>query len=74
MTKTSTWRVKDGCRKCKSPVYYYPAKLLLESKSSVEPPDDTSKRIVSCTCTGENENSKHTLDYLFPTDFVKENN
>lgn len=69
MTKTSTW--KTLCRKCKSPVYYYPAKLLLESKSLSNTPDDMRKRVVDCTCTGEQENVKHTLSYNFPVDFEK---
>jgi hypothetical protein len=67
MARTSTW--KTECKKCKSPVYYYPAKLLLESVSSKEVSDDLRKRIVDCTCTGETENGKHTLTYLFPDDF-----
>jgi hypothetical protein len=71
MTKTSTWRVKEGCRKCKSPAYYYPAKLLLEVTGFREAPDETSKRTISCTCTGENDNVKHTLDYSFPSEFEK---
>jgi len=71
MAKTSTWRAKDGCRKCKSPVYYYPVSLLLESVTFNEAPIDTSERIVSCTCTGETDNSKHTLDYTFTKDFEK---
>jgi hypothetical protein len=69
MAKTSTWKAE--CRKCKSPVYYYPAKLLLESKSFSEPPEDLSKRIVDCTCTGETDTGKHTLSYSFPEDFKK---
>lgn len=69
MAKTSTWR--SVCRKCKSPVYYYPSKLLLESRSYTEPPEDLRVRIVDCSCTGENENTKHTLSYSFPTDFSK---
>ena len=71
MAKTSTYRVKGGCRKCKSPVYYYPAKLLLESVSFKETPDDLRKGVKSCTCSGETESSKHTLDYSFPDDFEK---
>ncbi|MDP2947397.1 MAG: hypothetical protein Q8N88_04745 [Nanoarchaeota archaeon] len=47
MAKTST--LKTVCRKCKSPVYYYPAKLLLESKSFSEPPEDLRRRIADCT-------------------------
>lgn len=68
MAKTSTY--KTECKKCKSPVYYYPAKLLLESVRA-EVPDDLRKRIVDCTCTGESENGKHTISYSFPDDFVK---
>ena len=71
MAVTSTWRVKDGCRKCKSPVYYYPAKLVLEFKGLNELLTTDKVRIVSCSCTGENENSKHLLDYKFPNDFEK---
>ena len=69
MAKTSTWKAE--CRKCKSPVYYYPAKLLLESTGATEPPEDLSKRVVDCACTGEVDDTKHTLSYTFPTDFVK---
>ncbi len=71
MAKTSTWKVKDGCRRCKSPAYYYPAKLLLESQSSRELTANSANRNVSVSCTGENDGSKHTLDYIFPTDFEK---
>ena len=67
--KTSTW--KTNCRKCNSPVFYYPAKLLLESKNSSNTPDYTKRRIVDCTCTEENEKGKHTLSYTFPDDFKK---
>ena len=69
MTKTSTWTTE--CKKCKSPVYYYPAKLLLESKSISDSPEDLRPRIVDCTCTGENDSIKHTLSYSFPKDFTK---
>ena len=69
MAKTSTW--KTNCRKCKSPVFYYPAKLLLESKNFGDTPDNTRRRIVDCTCTGEDEQGKHTLSYTFPDDFKK---
>ena len=69
MAHTSTY--KTECRKCKSPVYYYPAKLLLESIKLYETPDVTSKRIVDCTCTGETDSGKHTLSYSFPDDFKK---
>ncbi len=71
MSKTSTW--KTSCRKCNSDVYYYPAKLLLETISFKEPPDDLRKRIVDCTCTGETGDVKHTLSYSFPDDFKKIN-
>jgi len=69
MAKTSTW--KAVCKNCKSPVYYYPAKLLLESRSFSEPPEDLRKRIVDCTCTGETDKGKHTLSYSFPQEFEK---
>lgn len=69
MTNTSTW--KTLCRKCKSPVFYYPAKLVLETRNSDKNSDDMSKRIVDCTCSGEEENTKHTLSYNFPDDFKK---
>jgi len=67
MAKTKTW--KTLCRKCQSPVYYYPAKLLLESHS--ESQEDVTKRIVDCTCAGETESGKHTLSYNFPENFNK---
>ena len=69
MTNTSTW--KTLCRKCKSPVFYFPAKLLLESKGFSNTPDEMRTRVVTCTCTGEEENIKHTLSYNFPADFEK---
>jgi hypothetical protein len=71
MPKTSTY--KAICRKCNSPVYYYPAKLLLETSSPSQAQDETNKRIVDCTCTGEEQGVKHTLSYNFPEDFIKLN-
>jgi hypothetical protein len=44
---TKTW--KTGCGKCNGPVCYYPAKLLLESRSFSESSKDLSKRVVDCT-------------------------
>jgi len=69
MAKTSTYRTE--CKKCKSPVFYYPAKLLVEYKTAKETPDDMRKRIVDCTCTGESDTGKHTLSYTFPDEFKK---
>jgi hypothetical protein len=69
MAKTKTYMAV--CKKCQSPVYYYPAKLLLESSRLTETPDDLREREVVCTCTGENDNGKHTLSYSFPKDFTK---
>jgi hypothetical protein len=67
MPKTSTW--KTECRKCKSPVYYYPAKLLLESTDENNAPVNLKRRVVDCPCTGEMDDAKHTLSYTFPDDF-----
>jgi hypothetical protein len=69
MAKTTTWKTK--CRQCESPVYYYPAKLLIERKISTAEGEDMGPRIVSCTCTGENGGIKHTEDYIFPKNFHK---
>lgn len=68
MQKTSTWVGK--CRKCNSPVYYYPAKLLLESINFSQA-EDLRPRIVDCACTGEMDGIKHTLSYSFPKEFEK---
>ena len=77
MAKTKTY--VSTCRKCTSPAYYYPGKLLIEAidlkdiTASTSSSNEESK-VVSCTCTGENDpNSiKHTLDYTFPKDFKEE--
>lgn len=63
MSKSDIW--KSDCRKCQSPVYYYPQKLPFDKI------DKSKKKIVHCACTGEKENIKHTLDYTFPDDFIK---
>jgi hypothetical protein len=57
------------CTKCKSPVYYYPVKLLLETDLIKADTKDQTKRTVSCTCTGEIGGVKHTLNYVFPDNF-----
>ncbi len=64
MAKTNTYKAE--CRKCKSPVYYYSTKLLINASENLE------KKIVDCTCTGEVD-AKHTLSYSFPDDFKKLN-
>lgn len=69
MAKTSTY--KTECKKCKSPVYYYPAKLLLEYKIFKDTPEDKRRRVVDCTCTGETDSGKHTMCYTYPNDFTK---
>jgi hypothetical protein len=59
INRITTWETK--C-KCGGNVYYYPAKLLLETTKPQKL--DMSKRIVSLTCA-----CKHSHDYEFPTDF-----
>ncbi len=71
---SNTKKYETICTKCKSPVYYYPAKLLIgarELKSAFPGTDNKKNKTVSCTCTGVNDPAgvKHTLDYEFPTDF-----
>lgn len=68
-SKTQTYRVKEGCKKCKSPVYYYPVKLLLETREYT--PKTEKTRIVTVQCTGEldEQGRKHTYDYVFTDDF-----
>jgi|GEM_PF-3016955 hypothetical protein len=68
--KIATWQAE--CRECKSPVYYYPAKLLLESRTFQEPPEDLTPKLVVCSCTGEKGGVKHTLKYSFPSEFKKQ--
>lgn len=60
MNRITTWETK--CIKCDSSVYYFPAKLLLETDKPQKL--DMSKRIVSLTCS-----CKHSSDYEFPTQF-----
>lgn len=63
---------KAECTICKSPVYYYPVKLLLQIKSFASKHSeniDMTVKQVSCTCTGEIGGTKHTSDFTFPTDF-----
>lgn len=65
-----TW--KTTCPSCGSPVYYYPAKLLLESRNtdSYFPATENNKqKLVSCSCTGDIGGEKHVRDYVFPQDF-----
>lgn len=74
---TKTYKVKNGCKMCKSPTYYYPVKLLLESTEEIDieeyiKNDPTYRRVVSITCSGETPWSTiHTMDYVFPIDFEK---
>ena len=57
----------------RTPVYYYPAKLLLESKSFKEPSEDTKKNS-ELSLYRRKWKFKHTLDYSFPAEFEKVDN
>ena len=59
------------CTLCKSPVYYYPVKVLL-GLDLEKVGADNSVRTVSATCTGEIGGIKHTLNYKFPDSFKKQ--
>jgi hypothetical protein len=60
-----TLKVKNGCRKCGNDLYYYPAKLVLETTKEIVIGKD--KRIISLCCS--DGNIKHTLEYVFPEEF-----
>jgi RNase P subunit RPR2 len=63
--KQEIWKTK--CRKCNEFVYYYPAKLVMETTHDYV--ENMNKRVVSLTCCScEN---KLSIDYEFPKDFVK---
>lgn len=58
------FKVNNGCKKCGNNIYYYPAKLVLESNKDIVLPE---KSIITLTCSdGE---TKHTSDYEFPKQF-----
>ncbi len=65
---TSTWLAK--CKKCGGEVYYYPSKILLESKKAQEE-DDLRPRVVDCKCEGDANGIKHPARYNFPKEFEK---
>jgi len=65
-TLTETWQTQ--CRMCGEPLYYYPAKLVLES--TTQPPINMNeKRILHLTCT--NPDCKHIVSFEFPLEFKK---
>jgi len=65
-TLTETWQTQ--CRLCSEPLYYYPAKLVLETK--VQPLISMNeKRILYLTCT--NPDCKHVISCEFPSEFKK---
>ena len=61
---TTTWETQ--CKICSDKIYYYPAKLLLESNKPYSV--DMTKRIVTIKCA-----CKNTGDYEFPTLFSQIN-
>jgi hypothetical protein len=61
-----TFKVSNGCKKCGNDIYYYPAKLVLESNTEI---DLTEKRLITLTCS--DGKTKHTSDYEFPKQFIE---
>ena len=68
MSDIIVWKVKKGCRTCKSPTFYRQTDipLIRFEELSINKPKN---RDIYCTCSGEIGNVKHTLNYSFPTDF-----
>lgn len=64
MSKITTWMT--NCKKCNEPIYYNPAKLLLESKDPFKVTNEV--RVISLKCCG---NCQITTEYEFPKNFIK---
>lgn len=62
--KTTTWETKCHCGE---KVYYYPQKLVLETKIETDE-INMERRLVSLTCC---TNCNKTYDYIFPEQFNK---
>jgi len=67
MSEIETYRTT--CNICGEPVYYYPVRLLIESKQALD--KVITPKTVDVPCEGD---PQHTSSYNFPVDFEKVEN